>query len=41
MTNNIDGGPHDIAVVEAIYAAMAVSDLSKLFNLLDPTIVVV
>ena len=41
MINNPDNGSEDIAVVEAIYAAMADSDLSTLFDLLDPTIVVV
>ena len=41
MTNTPYSGPEDIAVVEAIYAAMAASDLSTLFDLLDPTIVVI
>jgi uncharacterized protein len=41
MINSPDTGSEDIAVVEAIYAAMAASDLSTLFDLLDPTIVVV
>ncbi len=41
MTNTPYSGPEDIAVVEAIYAAMAASDVSMLFDLLDPTIVVV
>ena len=41
MINNPDSGSEDIAVVEAIYAAMAASDLSTLFDLLDPSIVVV
>ena len=41
MTNNSDSGHDDLTVVEAIYAAMATSDLSTLFDLLDPTIVVV
>ena len=40
MTNP-DSGAEDIAVVEAIYAAMAASDLSTLFDLLDPMIVVI
>ncbi|MEO6653479.1 MAG: nuclear transport factor 2 family protein [Ilumatobacteraceae bacterium] len=41
MTDNTYSGPDDIAVVEAIYAAIAASELSTLFDLLDPTIVVV
>lgn len=41
MADNKHSGPEDIAVVEAIYAAMAASDLSTLFDLLDLTIVVV
>jgi uncharacterized protein len=41
MIDNADEGSDDIAVVEAIYAAMAATDLSTLFELLDPTIVVV
>ena len=41
MINSPDTGTEDVAVVEAIYAAMAASDLSTLFDLLDPTIVVV
>ena len=41
MTNNVDADAEDIAVVEEIYAAMAASDLSTLFDLLDPKIVVV
>lgn len=41
MIDNPDTASEDIAVVEAIYAAMAASDLSTLFDLLDPTIVVV
>jgi uncharacterized protein len=41
MTDHPASGSEDIAVVEAIYAAMAASDLSTMFDLLDPTIVVV
>lgn len=41
MTINSDTEPDDIAVVEAIYAAMAASDLATLFDLVDPTIVIV
>ena len=41
MTSNADADDEGIAVVEAIYAAMAASDLSTLFDLLDPTIVIV
>lgn len=41
MIDSPDTGSEDIAVVEAIYAAMAASDLATLFDLLDPTIVVV
>jgi hypothetical protein len=41
MIDNPDTGSEEIAVVEAIYAAMAASDLSTLFDLLDPMIVVV
>lgn len=41
MTPVDEDAAHDIAVVEAIYAAMAASDLATLFDLLDPAIVVV
>jgi ketosteroid isomerase-like protein len=41
MIDDPDTGSEDIAVVEAIYAAMAASDLSTLLDLLDPAIVVV
>ncbi|MEY2446110.1 MAG: uncharacterized protein QOE00_2690 [Ilumatobacteraceae bacterium] len=41
MTKIVDADAENIAVVETIYAAMAASDLSTLFDLLDPTIVVV
>jgi ketosteroid isomerase-like protein len=41
MSNKPSPESEDVAVVEAIYAAMAASDVSTLFNLLDPEIVVV
>jgi ketosteroid isomerase-like protein len=41
MIDTPDIGSDDVAVVEAIYAAMAASDLTALFDRLDPTIVVV
>ena len=40
MTNTTETGSADVAVVEAIYAAMAAADVPALFDLLDPSIVI-